>query len=54
MMSLIGYLLAKKIDYRIAYELVMLWNQRNDPPLEDDTVTTAFNNMLRKEAAKKR
>ncbi|MGZ9871792.1 bifunctional DNA primase/polymerase [Priestia endophytica] len=54
MMSLIGYLLAKKIDYRIAYELVMLWNSRNEPPLEAATVTTAFNNMLRKEAAKKR
>lgn len=54
MMSLIGYLLAKKIDYRIAYELVHLWNERNDPPIEADKVTRAFNNMLRKEAAKKR
>ncbi|GGB42488.1 hypothetical protein GCM10011409_20080 [Lentibacillus populi] len=54
MMSLIGYLLGKKIDYRIAYELVMLWNERNEPPLEADTVTTAFNNMLKKEAAKRR
>src|SRR5699024_1724666 len=35
MMSLIGYLLAKKIDYRIAYELVTLWNERNDPPLNN-------------------
>src|SRR5690625_285247 len=54
MMSLIGYLLAKRIDYKIAYELILLWNERNDPPIEADKVTRAFNNMLRKEAAKKR
>ena len=54
MMSLIGYLLAKKIDYRIAYELITLWNERNDPPLRKEIVTRAFNNMLQKEAAKRR
>src|SRR5699024_193943 len=54
LMSLIGYLLSKKIDYQIAYELVLLWNQRNEPPLKDEVVTRAFNNMLNKEAAKRR
>jgi len=53
MMSLIGHLLAKKIDYRIAYELVMLWNIRNEPPLDDKVVINAFNNILRREAARK-
>lgn len=52
LLSIIGYLLSKKIDYRIAYELVCLWNERNDPPLEDNVVITAFNNILRKEAEK--
>lgn len=54
LMSLIGHLLAKKIDYQIAYELVVLWNERNNPPLSVDEVTRAFNNMLNKEAAKRR
>ncbi|WP_453992376.1 bifunctional DNA primase/polymerase [Bacillus nitroreducens] len=54
MMSLIGYLISKKIDYRIAYELTMLWNEKNNPPLKVNTVTRAFNNILQKEAAKKR
>jgi len=52
-MSLIGHLLAKKIDYRIAYELVMLWNIRNEPPLDDKVVINAFNNILRREAARR-
>lgn len=53
MMSLIGHLLAKKIDYKVAYELVRLWNERNDPPLPDEVVTRAFNNILRREAEKR-
>lgn len=54
MMTLIGHLLAKNIDYRIAYELVKLWNERNNPPLSDKKVTRAFNNILRLEANKRK
>ena len=53
LMTIIGHLLAKGIDYRIAYELVLAWNEsRAYPPLDEDTVTRAFNNILRKEAEK--
>lgn len=54
MTSLIGHLLAKKIDYRIAYELVLLWNERNNPPLSVGEVTKTFNNYLRMEIEKKK
>src|SRR5699024_442556 len=49
LMSLIGHLIAK-LDYREAFEIVHLWNEsRVNPPLERDTVTRAFNNILRRE-----
>lgn len=54
MTSLIGHLLAKNIDYRIAYELVLLWNERNNPPHSIDEVTKTFNNYLRMEIEKKK
>ncbi|WP_179104336.1 bifunctional DNA primase/polymerase [Virgibacillus proomii] len=53
MMTLIGYLLGKGIDYRVAYMLVLLWNENNDPPLDKNIVTKAFNNILRKEASRR-
>lgn len=54
MTSLIGHLLAKNIDYRIAYELVLLWNERNNPPHTVEEVTKTFNNFLRREIDKKK
>ncbi|MDY0410128.1 bifunctional DNA primase/polymerase [Virgibacillus soli] len=52
--TLIGHLLARSIDYREALEIVNMWNEtRVNPPLEVDTVTTAFNNILRREAEKR-
>lgn len=52
--SLIGHLLARKIDYRVAYELVKLWNiNRVDPPLEEEVVLNTFNNLLRREVGKR-
>lgn len=54
LMSLIGHLLARNIDYREAFEIVHIWNEsRVDPPLEKDIVTRAFNNILRREAEKR-
>lgn len=52
--TLTGYFLGKKIDYQIAYKLVMMWNQFNDPPLDGDEVTKTFNSILEKEATKRK
>jgi hypothetical protein len=53
LMTLIGHLLARNIHYREAFEIVHIWNEsRVNPPLSADTVTTAFNNIMKKEAAK--
>lgn len=53
LVTLIGHLIVR-LDYREAFEIVHLWNEtRVNPPLEADTVTTAFNNILRREAEKR-
>lgn len=53
LMSLIGHLITR-LDYREAFEIVHIWNEsRVNPPLEKDTVTRAFNNILQKEARKR-
>lgn len=54
LISLIGHLLARNIDYRESFEIVHLWNEsRVDPPLKKEVVTTAFNNILKREAEKR-
>lgn len=54
LMSLIGHLISRNIDYKEAFELVHIWNEsRVNPPLEKDIVTRAFNNILRREAEKR-
>lgn len=54
LMTLIGHLIARNIDYREAFEIVHIWNEcRVDPPLPHDVVTKAFNNILRRELEKR-
>lgn len=51
LMTLIGHLLARNIHYAEAFEIVHMWNEsRVNPPLSPDVVTTAFNNIMRKES----
>lgn len=51
LVTLIGHLLARNIDYREAFEIVHIWNEsRVNPPLDSDSVTIAFNNILQREA----
>ena len=54
LVTLIGHLLARNIDYTEAFEIIHMWNaDRVNPPLATDIVTNTFNNILRREAAKR-
>lgn len=54
LMTLIGHLIARDIDYREAFELVHIWNEtRVNPPLDEEIVTRAFNNVLNRELEKR-
>ena len=55
LMSLIGHLLARDIDYKEAFELVHIWNEsgRVAPPLSPNIITRAFNNVLNRELEKR-
>lgn len=54
LMTLIGHLLARNIHYAEAFEIVHMWNEnRVNPPLPADKVTTAFNNIMRRETEKR-
>lgn len=54
LVTLIGHLLARDIDYREAFEIVEMWNEcRVDPPLSKKTVKDTFNNILRLESEKR-
>lgn len=54
LMTIIGHLIALRMDYREVYEWVHLWNEnRCNPPLDKDVVTTAINNVLRLEQRKR-
>lgn len=54
LMTLIGHLIVSRLDYREAFEIVHIWNEsRVHPPLDRDTVTTAFNNVLNREIEKR-
>src|SRR5699024_6406877 len=53
LMTLIGQLIVR-LDFREACEIVHIWNESSvNPPLATDTVTTAFNNVLRRETEKR-
>ncbi|WP_176550495.1 bifunctional DNA primase/polymerase [Bacillus sp. AFS037270] len=47
--SLAGYLLGCGIAAPIAYELMLLWNERNDPPESIEVIDTTFHSILKKE-----
>lgn len=53
LMTLIGRLIVR-LDVREAFEIVHIWNEsRVNPPLDDDVVTRAFENILRRELEKR-
>ncbi len=47
--SLAGYLLGHGIAAPIAYELMLLWNERNDPPESIEVIETTFHSILKRD-----
>jgi hypothetical protein len=47
--SLIGHLLRRHVDSYLAYEIVMLWNSKNNPPLDEYELNHTFDSIGRKE-----
>lgn len=47
--SLAGYLLRRGIGASIAYELILLWNERNNPPESIEVIENTFNSILKRE-----
>ncbi|MDR7239651.1 bifunctional DNA primase/polymerase [Neobacillus drentensis] len=47
--SLAGYLLGHGIAAPMAYELMLLWNDRNDPPESIEVIETTFNSILKRD-----
>ncbi|KKB33790.1 bifunctional DNA primase/polymerase [Bacillus thermotolerans] len=52
--SLTGYLLRHGISAAVAFELVMLWNERNNPPEDPEVVEATFNSILKKEITRRK
>lgn len=50
---LAGYLLGKRIDPFITYELLISWNLRNDPPLPEKELEDVIKSIARAEAEKR-
>lgn len=43
--SLIGHLLRRYVDPLLVYEIVQLWNTRNNPPLDIEEIDKTFNSI---------
>ena len=51
--SLAGMLLAKNLDGRIVYEILQMWNERNNPQIPEKELYRTFLSILEKDAKKK-
>lgn len=51
--SLVGYFLKKGISAEISLELTLLWNERCDPPEDEETVIRTFRSILEKEVRRR-
>lgn len=47
--SLLGHLLRKYVDPFVAYELMVCWNERNTPPLEERDLQKIYKSILSSE-----
>lgn len=52
--SLAGYLLGRKVDPEITFQLLRGWNTFNHPPMEDDELFTTFKSILTKDQRQER
>lgn len=51
--ALLGHLLRHYIDPNVAYELLICWNERNNPPLTIKDINRIFNSIFKKEVKRR-
>lgn len=47
--SLCGHLLRRYIDPELVYSILLMWNERNSPPLEEKELNRTFDSIMKKE-----
>ncbi|PIC75034.1 bifunctional DNA primase/polymerase [Sporosarcina sp. P17b] len=47
--SIVGHLLSKRVDLLLVYEMLHLWNERNDPPMNREELDGVITSIARKE-----
>lgn len=47
--SLCGHLLRRYIDPELVYSILLMWNERNNPPLEEKELNRTFDSIMKKE-----
>lgn len=52
--SLLGHLLRRYVDPYVAYELMVCWNERNNPPLEQKDLQRIFKSILSSEMQRRK
>lgn len=52
--SMVGYLLRRYVDPIMVVEIMHLWNERNNPPLEKDELNKIIDSIARKELSRRR
>lgn len=51
--SIFGHLMRKRVDSYLAIELMKLWNERNNPPLDEGELHVILSSIMRKEAERR-
>ncbi|MEK4023506.1 bifunctional DNA primase/polymerase [Sporosarcina sp. FSL W7-1283] len=47
--SIVGHLLSRKVDLLLVYEMMHLWNERNNPPMDREELDTVIASIAKKE-----
>lgn len=51
--SIVGHLLSKRVDLLLVYEMMHLWNERNNPPMDRSELDEVIASIARKEVARR-
>ncbi|WP_153721776.1 bifunctional DNA primase/polymerase [Sporosarcina cascadiensis] len=47
--SIVGHLLSRRVDLLLVYEMMHLWNERNNPPMDRDELNGVITSIAKKE-----
>lgn len=51
--SIVGHLLSKRVDLLLVYEMMHLWNERNNPPMDRSELDGVIASIARKEVERR-